>query len=170
MPIQQICTFFINDSYFGIEVEQVQEIIRPQHLTFIPLAPPDVCGLMNLRGQVLPVVDLPCRLGLRACRLPEQAVSELDNGYNIIVKNSEDIVSFMVDEVGDVLQCLSESFEPPPATLNGSIRFFLKGAYKLEQGFLLILDTLKILEPSAIDSSTHSSLSSIVNSTKSLLV
>lgn len=150
MPIQQICTFYINGSYFGVEVEQVQEIIRQQRLTRVPLAPLEVCGLMNLRGQVIPVVDLPCRLGLRsvACPILEQTGEQV--AYNIIVNSNEDIVSFIVDGVGDVLQCPSENFEPPPATLNASIRSFLKGAYKLDQGFLLILNTAKILEPSIV--------------------
>jgi purine-binding chemotaxis protein CheW len=143
MAIQQVCTFFLNNIYFGIEVEDVREIIRQQPLTRIPLAPPDICGLMNLRGQVLPVVDLPCRLGLQSisCNISEHVT------YNIIVDTDDDVVSFIVDDVGDVLHCASETFEPPPANLNSQIRFFLKGAYKLDQGFLLILNTTKILDP-----------------------
>lgn len=142
MAIQQICTFFLNDLYFGIEIENVQEIIRQQPLTRIPLAPTDICGLMNLRGQVIPVVDLSCRLGLRAasCGRGEQIA------HNTIVNANDEVVSFMVDEIGDVLQCQSDTFEPPPANLNADIRFFLKGAYKLERGFLLVLNPTQILE------------------------
>jgi purine-binding chemotaxis protein CheW len=162
MPIQQICTFYINGSYFGVEVEQVQEIIRQQRLTRIPLAPLEVCGLMNLRGQVIPVVDLPCRLGLRAmaCSIGEQNDEQI--AYNIIVNSHEDVVSFIVDDVGDVLQCPSEDFEPPPATLNASIRSFLRGAYKLDQGFLLILNIAKILEPSVTNLPLNSPAHSLV--------
>ncbi len=142
MAIQQICTFYLNDIYFGIEIESVREIIRQQSLTRIPLAPTDICGLMNLRGQVIPVVDLACRLGLRAasCGMGEQTV------YNAIVDANDDVVSFIVDDIGDVLQCQSDTFEPPPAHLNADIRFFLKGAYKLERGFLPILNPIQILE------------------------
>ena len=145
MAIQQICTFFLDGTYFGIEVEAVQEVIRQQPLTHIPLAAADICGLMNLRGQVIPVVDLPCRLGLRAsaCSLEQEQTS-----YNIIVNTAADVVSFIVDAVGDVLDCDRETFEPPPANLNAQMQFFLKGAYKLDQGFLLLLNTTKVLEHS----------------------
>lgn len=143
MTMQQICTFFLNSTRFGIEVEDVQEIIRQQPLTQVPLAAPDICGLMNLRGQVIPVVDLPCRLGLRlvSCSIEKQPV------YNIIVRSPDDVVSFVVDGIGDIVECPSASLEPPPATLDNHIRSSLKGAYKLEHDFLLVLNTQKILEP-----------------------
>lgn len=143
MTMQQICTFLLNNTRFGIEVADVQEIIRQQPLTQVPLAAPDICGLMNLRGQVIPVVDLPCRLGLRlvSCSIERQPV------YNIIVRSTDDVVSFVVDGIGDIVECPSESLEPPPATLDTHLRSALKGAYKLEHDFLLVLNTQKILEP-----------------------
>lgn len=164
MTIQQICTFFLNNTRFGIEVKDVQEIIRQQPLTRVPLAAPDICGLMNLRGQVIPVVDLPCRLGLRAAScgvarddiaagditegdITEQHRKEEKPVYNVIVNTSDDIVSFTVDDIGDVLECSVETLEPPPVTLNPHIRSSLKGAYKLEHDFLLVLNTRKILDP-----------------------
>lgn len=148
--VQQICTFYLNGFYFGIEIEDVQEIIRQLPLTRVPLAPSDICGLINLRGQVIPVVELACRLGLRLASPSPQAAScdiSEQTAYNIIVKTSDDVVSFVVDDIGDILQCSRETFEPPPANLNSQVRFFLKGAYKLEQGFLLVLNAAKILEP-----------------------
>lgn len=143
MAIQQICTFFLNGTRFGIGVEDVQEIIRQQPLTRVPLAAPDVCGLMNLRGQVIPVVDLPCRLGLRyaSCEIAEGTV------YNIIVNTANDVASFVVDDIGDILECSTDTLEPPPATLDVHIRSSLAGAYKLEGDFLLLLNTQKILDP-----------------------
>jgi purine-binding chemotaxis protein CheW len=139
---QQICTFYLNGSYFGIEIEDVQEIICQPSLTRIPLAPPEICGLMNLRGQIIPVVDLACRLALRStpCVRSDETI------YNIIVHTIEDTVSFVVDDIGDVLHCSSSTFDPPPSNLNPQMRTFLKGAYKLEQDFLLVLNTAKILD------------------------
>ncbi len=141
MTNQQICTFLLDNIYFGIVVEDVQEIIRQQPLTRIPLAPPDICGLMNLRGQVIPAIDLSCRLGMR----PASCGLDVEITYNVIVSVADDVVSFIVDDVGDVLDCSSESFEPPPATLNRHMQSFLRGAYKLDRNFLLVLDTLRIL-------------------------
>ncbi|MGG6265938.1 chemotaxis protein CheW [Leptolyngbya sp. AN03gr2] len=138
--MKQFCTFYLNQFYFGIAIEDVQEIIRQPPLTRIPFAPPDVCGLINLRGQVLPVVDLPGRIGLRS------TLCSLETTYNIIVNTIDDTVSFTVDELGDVLECSSETFNPPPANLDAHLRSFLKGAYQLEQDFLLVLNTPKILE------------------------
>lgn len=144
MTNHQVCTFFLSNTRFGIEVENVQEIIRQQPLTPVPLASPDICGLMNLRGQVIPVVDLPCRLGLRStsCSLAEETI------YNIIVHTADDVVSFVVDHIDDVLECAAETLEPPPATLDPPIRAALKGTYKLEHDFLLLLNTEKILDAS----------------------
>lgn len=140
MSVQQLCTFYLNGFYFGIAIEDVQEIIRQPPLTRIPFAPPDVCGLINLRGQVLPVVDLPGRIGLRS------TLCSLDTTYNIIVKTIDDTVSFTVDALGDVRECSSETFNLPPATLHSHLRSFLQGAYQLEQDFLLVLNTAKILD------------------------
>ncbi len=142
MSIQQICTFFLNGIYCGIEIEEIQEIVRQQSLTRIPLAPPDIRGLMNLRGQVMPVVDLPYRLGLRSILSND----EEEITYNIVVNTAEDVVSFIVDAIGDIVECSIDKFEPPPATLTGHVRSFIKSAYKLDRGFLLILNSQKILD------------------------
>lgn len=151
MAIQQLCTFYLDGSYFGIGIEEVQEIIRQPPLTRIPLAPPDICGLMNLRGQVIPVVDLSCRLGLRlaSCGIGEQT------SYNIIVKTADDLVGLIADEVGDVLDFGGQRFEPAPANLNAHIRYFLKGAYQLNPGFLLVLDATKVLDSTRTANSLH---------------
>ncbi len=166
MAIQLICTFFLNNTYFGIEVEDVQEIIRQQSLTRVPLAAPDICGLMNLRGQVIPVVDLPCRLRLRSvsCPIGEQVI------YNIIVKTNDDTAGFRVDEIGDILECPLEAFEPSPTTLNSHIRWFLKGAYKLEHDFLLLLDSQKILQTTYRDTAEEIDTHSLFTSKRKYIV
>jgi purine-binding chemotaxis protein CheW len=144
MTEQLVCTFFLEDTYFGIAVEAVQEVIQNQPTTRVPLAPQDVCGLLNLRGQVIPVIDLPCRLGMRSvsCGLDQTR-------YNVVVRTLDDVVSFLVDDIDDVLTCPIALFEPPPATLNRQMRSFLRGAYKLDQDFLLLLDVAKLVDPGA---------------------
>lgn len=156
---QQVCTFFLNDIYFGIPVQHVQEVIRPHALTRVPLAPPDICGLMNLRGQIVTVIDLQRRLDMKPSerRKPvstEVRVSPLDRpsevedqptGFNIVVQTDREVVSFLVDNIGDIVDVTEAHFEPPPANLKGKMRQMLSGAYSLQNGFLLILDTEKIL-------------------------
>ncbi|MBD2353343.1 chemotaxis protein CheW [Tolypothrix sp. FACHB-123] len=146
MAEQQLCTFFLNGLFFGIDVQHVQEVIRPHALTPVPLAPADICGLINLRGQILTVIDLQQRLnmGKSAMRLPTKLINELP-GFYIVVSIAEQVVSLLVDDVGDVLAFSANTFQPPPSTLKGKMRHFLAGAYPLSEGFLLVLDTEKIL-------------------------
>jgi purine-binding chemotaxis protein CheW len=136
---QQLCTFFLNKMFFGIDVQHVQEVILPQTVTRVPLAPPDICGLINLRGQILTVIDLQQRLemGESAMRSP--------SGFNIVVCADNELVSLLVDDVGDVLALPENTIQPPPATLKGKMRQIIVGAYPLPEGFLLVLDTEKIL-------------------------
>ncbi len=132
--------------FFGIDVQDVQEVIRPHTLTPVPLAPPDICGLINLRGQILTVIDLQQRLdmGQSAMRLTTKLRDDL-LGFYIVVCADDQVVSLLVDEVGDVLALPANTFQPPPATLKGRMRQLLAGAYPLPEGFLLVLDTEKIL-------------------------
>jgi purine-binding chemotaxis protein CheW len=131
---KQLCTFHVVDGYFGIPVEQVQEVVRPQPITPVPLAPRVVRGLINLRGQILTAIDLRFRLGLGEPR-------DTGNLMNVVVRTDDSPVSFLVDEIGEVLNVDEATFEPPPETLQGSMRELIDGAYKLEGRLLLGLST-----------------------------
>jgi purine-binding chemotaxis protein CheW len=131
---RQYCTFYVNGHYFGLDVLKVQEVIRSQHMTPVPLAPPAVRGLINLRGQIVTAVDLRERLKLA----PRQSGQE---PVNVVVRTDEGAVSLLVDEIGDVLQVPESLFERPPATLDPAARELVLGAYKLPERLLLILDT-----------------------------
>jgi purine-binding chemotaxis protein CheW len=131
---RQCCTFFLDGQYFGIEVLKVQEIIRFQRMTRVPLAPPVVRGLINLRGQIVTAIDLRRRLGLKDSPTDQLPV-------NVIVKTDDGAVSLLVDEIGDVVEVAEKHFEVPPETLRGSARELVRGAYKLPERLLLILDT-----------------------------
>ncbi|MEH2247097.1 chemotaxis protein CheW [Nostoc sp.] len=147
MTEQQICTFFLKGVYFGIDVQHVQEVIRPQAMTRVPLAPPDICGLINLRGQIITVIDLQRRLEMSELqtRSTTNLVDE-PQGFNIVVCSDHEVVSLLVDQMGDVLKFAQNSFQPAPATLKGRMCQMLAGAYPLPDGFLLVLDTEKILD------------------------
>lgn len=143
---KQYCTFFLNETYFGIALQDVQEIIRHRTTTRIPLAPPDICGAINLRGQIVTVIDLQCRLNINKATVPlTSLMSDEQVSYNIVVRIKDEIASLLVDDVGDVLEFSKDNFEPPPTTLKGRVRELLQGAYQLADGFLLILDTEKVL-------------------------
>ncbi len=135
---RQYCTFFLGGHYFGIDVLEVQEVIRHQEMTRVPLAPPVVRGLINLRGQIVTALDLRRRLDL-----PDRPGGGLP--VNVVVRTDDGAVSLLVDEIGDVLQVPEESFEPPPETLKGTARDLIRGAYKLDGRLLLILDTERVV-------------------------
>lgn len=130
---RQLATFSFGGLCFGVEVLQVQEVIRYQEMTAVPQAPPVVRGLINLRGQIVTALDLRSRLGLPAAD-PD------DLPMNVVVRTSEGVVSLLVDEIGDVLQVEPADFEPVPQTLSHPARSLVTGVYKLDGRLLLALD------------------------------
>ncbi|MBW4602723.1 MAG: chemotaxis protein CheW [Calothrix sp. FI2-JRJ7] len=140
---QQFCTFFLDKIYFGIDVLQVQEVIRFTQITPVPLAPPDILGLINLRGKIVTIIDIKSRLQMN--QNIKNYENNHENNYNIILNNKSELVSLIVDDIGDVVEVAENQFEPPPATLKGKIRSLLKGAYKLQDKFLLIINVDKLL-------------------------
>ena len=135
---KQFSTFVVDQLLFGVGVEKVQEVIRYQEMTRVPLAPSVVKGLINLRGQIVTAVDLRRRLGLH-----ERAASDLP--MNVVIRHEDGAVSLLVDEIGDVLEVEEEFFELPPGTLAGEARELIRGVYKLKGALLIALDTDKML-------------------------
>jgi purine-binding chemotaxis protein CheW len=134
----QYCTFLLEGYHFGIDVLRVQEIIRFQNMTHVPLAHTVVRGLINLRGQIVTAIDLRRRL-----ELPERPAGQ--QPINVVVHTDDGAVSLLVDAIGDVLDVSDELFEPPPETLKGKTRDMIRGAYKLEHRLLLVLDIAEVL-------------------------
>ncbi|MFM9114739.1 MAG: chemotaxis protein CheW [Planctomycetota bacterium] len=135
---RQFCTFSLGDQYFGIDVLQVREIVRPQPITIVPLTPPAIRGLINLRGQIVTAIDTRLRLNLapRSTPLTTTTAEQL----NVVVNTAEGSMSLLVDEIGDVLTLDDHDFEPPPRTLSASAREMILGTYKLSDRLLIILD------------------------------
>ena len=136
---RQYCTFSIDGLFFGVEIARVQEVIPYQPMTHVPLAPPAVRGLINLRGQIVTAIDLRRRL-----ELSERPADQLP--VNVVVHTDDGAVSLLVDEIGDVLEASEKLFERPPETLKGTACELIRGAYKLEDRLLLILDTARALD------------------------
>ena len=142
MPSSIFCTFQVDQLFLGVDVLQVQEVLKAQQMTPVPLAENEVRGLMNLRGQIVAAFDLRRRLGF---------VDRQDGvpAMNVVVRTPDGPVSLLVDEIGDVLELDTEKFEPAPETLQGLPRELIRGAYKLESRLLMVLDTTKTLGASA---------------------
>ncbi len=135
----QLATFVVARFLFGIDVLRVQEVLRFQKMTRVPLAPPVIVGLINLRGQIVPAIDMRCRLHL-APRTSEE------RPMNLVVRTEEAGVSLLVDEIGDVLELNSSSFESTPANVAPNVREMIRGVYKLKNQLLFVLDTDKTVD------------------------
>ncbi|SRR5665213_6053 len=136
---QKFCTFFVDQYFFGVEISQVQEVIRYQEITAVPLAHPVLRGLINLRGQIVTAFDLRRRLGF----LP------LEEGHltmNVVIRTSDGALSLLVDEIGDVLDVPEDCFEDPPENLSGQTRAMIHHVCKLKDRLLLILDIEQLLK------------------------
>jgi purine-binding chemotaxis protein CheW len=112
-------------------------------VTPVPLAPPVVVGLMNLRGQIITSCDLRIRL-----ELGERPAGLVP--MNVVVQTVDGPVSLLVDEIGDVLEVSEDDFETPPSTVTGVARDLIVGAYKLDGRLLLELDTLRLVNGLAV--------------------
>ncbi len=135
----QYATFKLDQDYFGVEVLRVQEILRRQEMTHVPLAPPYVSGLINLRGQIVTAIDL-------GALLTGRAGPARPDSMNVVVNNGDDVVSLLVDEIGDVVAVQKSLLEPAPATLTAIPRSYLKGVCQLAKAVLMVLDLGEILE------------------------
>lgn len=142
----QYCTFYLDGLFFGIEVVRVQEVLRYQEMTRVPLAPAEIEGLINLRGQIVTAIDMRKRMDL-----PPRAEGNLP--MNVIIHDIEGAVSLLVDEIGDVLEVDESTFERPPATLQGAAADLIEKTYKLEGRLLLVLDTEKTIRIDGADAS-----------------
>ena len=135
----QLVTFSIGEEEFGVNILQVQEIIRTMDITKVPRAPEFVEGVINLRGKVIPIVDMRSRFGLES--------KEHDKYTRIIVIEIEMIiVGFVVDSVSEVLRIPANSVQPPPPVVAGMDSDYIDGVGKLDDRLLILLDLDSLLD------------------------
>jgi len=130
---RQFCSFWMGKLLYGMPVEEVQEVIREQEITRVPLAESRVRGLINLRGKIVTAIDLRADLGVTEEKVDGQRM-------NVVVSNEDNTVSFLVDSIGDVLDVDEEMFEPVPDSIKSGSEGFVIGVYKLQDGLLHALD------------------------------
>lgn len=136
--ILQLVSFVIENEEFGVDILKVQEIIRPIEITRVPNAPTFVEGVINLRGRIVPVVDLRTRFGL-----PQR---EKDKDTRIVVVELQDkVVGFMMDAVKEVIRVDKDVIEPPPDLAIGIDAHYIRGVAKLEDRLLILLDLEEVL-------------------------
>lgn len=132
-------TIIIAGQMFGIPVLQIQDVLGPQKVTRIPLAPPEVAGSLNLRGRIVTAIDVRRRLGLEA------AEAGKSRNMSVVVEHEGELYSLVIDRVGDVLTLYEKNFESNPPTLDPVWRSVSLGVYRLERELLVILDVARLL-------------------------
>jgi purine-binding chemotaxis protein CheW len=131
----QYCTFLLGGHLFGVSVSSVQEVLKGQDVTPVPLAPREVSGLINLRGQIVTTIELRTRLGIAPRPAGAPSVS-------VVVRAGDGgPVSLVVDQIGDVIEADDTALEAPPDTVPAELRELVAGIYKLEEHLMLLLDT-----------------------------
>lgn len=128
----------IGGQWCGIPVLKVQDVLGPQRITRVPLAPPEVAGSLNLRGRIVTSIDLRVRLGLDK--------GDHTKAMSIVVEHHGELYSLMVDAVGEVLSIGAETLERSPATLDPVWRGVSEGVYRLEKGLLVLLNVENLLD------------------------
>ena len=124
---------------FGLRLERVRDVFVPRGLSQVPLAPPEVAGLLNLRGRIVTAIDLRRRLGL-----PPRA----DGGAPVAVGIEErgELYGLIVDQVGDVLRLKRSSFEANPVNLDTRWSLVCAGVHRLEHDLMVVLDVDKVFD------------------------
>jgi len=153
--MSQYATFLLGDRLFGLDLMMIREINRILDITPVPHSLDHIRGLINLRGQIVTILDLGVRLGLA-----RQDVA--DSSHNIILKTSgelaaaghqggeslttsNDLVGFLVDAIGDVVEADEATIEPPSANVSEAEGGYLSGVIKTDAGLLVLLDINEVL-------------------------
>lgn len=142
----QLVTFRLRDEEFGVDISQVREIVRMMDITHIPEAPGFIEGVINLRGQVIAVIDLAKQFGL----IPKEKPEKTDR--IVVVEVGEQTVGMIVDEVPEVLRIAKEDIEPTPEIIQTEVKEdYIKGVGKIGDRLLILLDLNKVLAPHEVE-------------------
>ena len=137
--LEDFVTFFIGSQMFGIPVLRVQDILTPDQIAPIPLAPKEVVGSINLRGRIVTVIDVRIRLGLE----PRDST---DQSMGVTVEQDNDLYILLVDEIGDVIGLSRKLYEKNPGTLDPLWREFANGVFRLDKKLMVVHDIDRMLD------------------------
>lgn len=146
VPEVQLVVFRLRDEEFGLNILDVREIVRMMHITHIPEAPGFIEGIINLRGQVIAVVDLAKQFELLAQKeLPKTA-------RIVVVEVHGELVGLIVDEVPEVLRISEDNIEETPEVIETEVKqHYIKGLAKLGERLLILLDLNEVFKPHEIE-------------------
>lgn len=135
----ELATFYIGGALCGMDILMVQEINKQLEMTKVPQAQEYVTGILNLRGEIVTVIDLGIKLGLSSTRISEKT-------RNIIVNSKDEHVGLLVDSIADVVQAESDKVEPAPANIGGVKGKYFEGVFKTEKSLIGILNVEEVLK------------------------
>ena len=137
--LSEFVTVTISNHLFGLPISRVQDVFVPERLTRVPLAPPDVAGILNLRGRVTTVIEMRSRLDL-GTRQPGQPVMAIG------IEFKGESYGLLVDSVGEVMQLQSSTHEANPSNLDLRLARVASGVYRLEGQLMIVLDVDRVLD------------------------
>jgi len=137
--LENYVTFIVKEQLFGIPVLKVQDILTPDRIASIPLAPPEVTGAINLRGRIVTVLDVRVRLGL-------EKKDTVKDSMGVTVEHQHELYTLLVDKVGDVIGLESDLYEGNPSTLDPVWRDFASGVFRLDGRIMVVLDVERLLD------------------------
>jgi purine-binding chemotaxis protein CheW len=135
---EHLATFYLDREEYGVDVKQVQEIRRVTEITAVPRAPEFIRGVINLRGRILPVMDLRCKLGLGE-------VGATPNTRIIVVRVRERLLGLLVDGASQVLKVPVSRIEPPPEEVVERGGDYIRGVAKLDDRLIILMDIERLL-------------------------
>ena len=137
--LQEYVTATIGSQLFGLPIRRVQDVFMPERVTRVPLAPPEIAGVLNLRGRIVTLIDLRCRLGLGARETGAETMA-------IGVESHGESYGLLIDSVGEVLKLDAAGREANPVNLDAKLAGVSAGIYRLEGQLLVIVDVDRVLD------------------------
>ena len=142
---QQVLAVYLGAEMYGIPITNIQGVLETLPLTYVPLAPPAVKGVMNLRGRIVTAIDLRATL----IHIDKQNLNSVQANMSVVIEEEGDLYSLLVDSVGDVHTIAVSDIEDPPLTMHTALRRLSSGVFQLKDKIMVILKPSALLNTEA---------------------